>query len=215
MPLTEAELCGAPYSQAHLFEGLDASSKASVVEQLDAIDGKLPGGGLLGYLERARKLLADAKSGSNPFAGLVPSVPAGTKLTGATGPGSDEYANLETLGAEQLSKCAFCLVAGGLGERLGYPGIKIGITAEVTTGATFIQTYCKFILAFQAYARNSTQNAALEIPLAIMTSGDTHDMTVELMSANGNFGLSPAQLTLMKQEKVRASHGPYAIVALK
>lgn len=27
---------------------------------------------------------------------------------------------------EQLGKTCFCLVAGGLGERLGFPGIKIG-----------------------------------------------------------------------------------------
>ncbi|CAK0796270.1 unnamed protein product [Prorocentrum cordatum] len=51
---------------------------------------------------------------------------------------------------EQLSKAAFCLVAGGLGERLGFPGIKISITAELATGACFLKMYVDFILAFQA-----------------------------------------------------------------
>ena len=44
------------------------------------------------------------------------------------------YADFEKKGMEQVSKLCFCLVAGGLGERLGYPGIKIGITAELTSG---------------------------------------------------------------------------------
>lgn len=131
-------------------------------------------------------------------------MPTGQRLTGETGPGSAAYAEFERLGMAELSKCAFCMVAGGLGERLGFPGIKIGITSEVTTGATFIETYAQFILAFQAYAREATKDEKLELPLAIMTSGDTHEKTEELLKANGNFGLSPSQLTLMKQELVPA-----------
>ena len=36
----------------------------------------------------------------------------------------------------------------------------------------------------------------------IMTSGDTHKLTVELLKANDNFGLSRGQVTIMMQEKV-------------
>mmetsp|Transcript_134561 Transcript_134561/g.287912 ORF Transcript_134561/g.287912 Transcript_134561/m.287912 type:complete len:586 (-) Transcript_134561:134-1891(-) len=215
MALTLDDLCKAPYLQAHVFEGLGPEEKASVVNQLNAIDGKLPGGGLKGYIERARGLLGDAKSGKNPFAGLTPIVPQGQKLTGATGPGTPAYAELEKLGMESISRCAFCLVAGGLGERLGYPGIKIGITSEVTTGTTFMETYARFILAFQKHAREVTRKSGLELPLAIMTSGDTHAKTVELLEANRYFGLSTSQVTLMKQELVPALLDVNASIAVK
>lgn len=42
--------------------------------ELEEVDAKLAGGGLQGYLERARTLLADAKVGKNPFEGLTPEV---------------------------------------------------------------------------------------------------------------------------------------------
>ena len=69
-----------------------------------------------------------------------------------------------------MKHTAFVLVAGGLGERLGYPGIKISIPFELLTRKTFIQYYIEYILAFQSkYCPENTK-----IPLLIMTSGDTH-----------------------------------------
>jgi UDP-sugar pyrophosphorylase len=202
--LSVETLSAEPYGQAHLFEGLGEADRAGIVAQLQTLDGKLPGGGLKGYISRARSLLADSKAGTNPFAGLVPTVPQGERLSGDTGPGSTQYAELEDVGAAQLAKCAFCLVAGGLGERLGFPGIKISITAEVTTGASFMEIYASHILSFQAHARTATGSADLCLPLAIMTSGDTHDQTVELLEKNSFFGLKREQVTLMRQEKVPA-----------
>jgi len=190
--------------QSHLFDGASAEAKAEILAQLSQIDAVLPAGGLKGYLARARKLLQDAKAGANPLEGKVPSVPEGENLTGARGPGSEAYAEFERLGMAELHSCAFCLVAGGMGERLGYPGIKIGITADLTSGKTFIEYYADFILAFQAYARTATGNDSLVLPLAIMTSGDTHGQTVELLAANKNFGMAADQITVMQQEKVPA-----------
>ena len=54
----------------------------------------------------------------NPLAGCVPTVPTGEKLT----VGSPEYVEMEKLGTAELPFCGFVLVAGGLGERLGYNG---------------------------------------------------------------------------------------------
>jgi UDP-sugar pyrophosphorylase len=45
------------------------------------------------------------------------------------------------LGWKEIQNTAFVLVAGGLGERLGYPGIKISIPMELLTGKTFIGYY--------------------------------------------------------------------------
>ncbi|CAK9103019.1 unnamed protein product [Durusdinium trenchii] len=198
-----------------MFEGLTDEQKQAIVADLSDMDAKLPGGGLAGYLQRARGLLADAKAGKNPFEGLTPEVPMGERLTGETGPGSKTYADFEKKGMEQLSKTCFCLVAGGLGERLGYPGIKIGITAELTSGMTFMELYAKYILAFQSYARQASGNSSLELPLAIMTSGDTNAKTLELLEANSYFGLSKSQVTIMKQELVPALMDIDARIAVK
>ena len=55
---------------------------------------------------------------------------------------------------------------------------------------TFMELYAKYILAFQSYARQASGNSSLELPLAIMTSGDTNAKTLELLEANSYFGLS-------------------------
>lgn len=51
----------------------------------------------------------------------MPSVPSGTKLDFA----SPEFLEAEGLGLQQAAHTAFVLVAGGLGERLGYSGAYI------------------------------------------------------------------------------------------
>merc|ERR1719456_1456522 len=48
-----------------------------------------------------------------------------------------------------------------------------------------------------------------------MTSGDTHELTLELLRDHKNFGLSESQLTLMKQEKVPALLDVEARIAAK
>ena len=60
--------------------------------------------------------------------------------------------------------------------------------------------YIESILALQAKAGGNAQ-----LPLAIMTSGDTHERTLKLLEEKSYFGMQPAQVTLLKQEKVRAS----------
>ena len=42
-------------------------------------------------------------------------------------------------GVEAAADCAFVLVAGGLGERLGYSGIKVALPSESASGACFLQ----------------------------------------------------------------------------
>ncbi len=59
--------------------------------------------------------------------------------------------------------------------------------------------YIESILALQAKAGGNAQ-----LPLAIMTSGDTHERTLKLLEKANYFGMQPAQVTLLKQEKVHA-----------
>lgn len=48
-------------------------------------------------------------------------VPSGEVLTY----GDDNFVQFEEAGVKEARKAAFVLVAGGLGERLGYNGIKV------------------------------------------------------------------------------------------
>ena len=64
---------------------------------------------------------ADSKDGVNPLDGWTPSVPAGEAFE----LGTDAYRTTERLGMKELGSVGFVLVAGGLGERLGYKGAKV------------------------------------------------------------------------------------------
>lgn len=86
---------------------------------------------------------------------------------------------------QELPNTCFVLVAGGLGERLGYKGIKIGLPIDLVTQTTFFGYYASFIKAYQRKFCNGKL-----LPFAIMTSDDTHEKTVELLESNQYFGLS-------------------------
>ena len=87
-------------------------------------------------------------------------------------------------------KMAFVLVAGGLGERLGFSGIKLALPIDLASEETYLGTYCASILALQRrFGDESTT-----IPLAIMTSDDTHARTEALLEANNYFGMAKGQV---------------------
>ena len=83
----------------------------------------------------------------NPYEGMEISVPpSGARLKFSNPESIFEY---EKLGIPELKNTCFVLVAGGLGERLGYSSIKIGIPLDLVTQTTFLQYYCENILAIQ------------------------------------------------------------------
>ena len=105
-------------------------------------------GGLKQYVENARKLLAESKAGVNPLEGWSPAVPDGAWLPYA----SNEFLEHEKFGLGELDGCCFVLVAGGLGERLGFSGVKFELPSEVSTGDCVLQVYANYILAVQRLA---------------------------------------------------------------
>ena len=158
--------------QEHLFEGWagpgkDDQKKHKFFKQIKALHEGYPiEGGLKAYVDRARALLKSSKLGENPFDGYTPEVPEGVSLGS---PYSEQYMSLEQKGLEEVGKCGFVLVAGGLGERLGYSSIKIGLPTETLSNTTYLGLYAKQILAIQA--RYSSKG--FKVPLAIMVSDDT------------------------------------------
>ncbi|KAI3464579.1 hypothetical protein Pfo_021242 [Paulownia fortunei] len=190
-------------NQGHLFEhwpepGVEDDEKRAFFDQIARLDASYPGG-LASYIKTARELLADSKAGKNPYDGFTPSVPSGEALTF----GDDNFVRYEEAGVREARKAAFVLVAGGLGERLGYNGIKVALPLESTTGTCFLQHYIESILALQETSCRLAQGEGpIEIPLVIMTSDDTHLRTKELLETNAYFGMKPSQVKLLKQEKV-------------
>ncbi|KAB2071626.1 hypothetical protein E1A91_A08G243900v1 [Gossypium mustelinum] len=189
--------------QSHLFQhwaepGVDDDQKKAFFTQLSKLNSSYPGG-LASYIKTARELLADSKAGKNPYDGFTPSVPTGEVLS----LGDDNFIKFEDVGVKEAKNAAFVLVAGGLGERLGYNGIKVALPAETTTGTCFLQLYIESILALQEASSRLTQGTCQkEIPFVIMTSDDTHTSTVDLLESNSYFGMKPSQVKLLKQEKV-------------
>ncbi|XP_052190773.1 UDP-sugar pyrophosphorylase [Diospyros lotus] len=189
--------------QSHLFErwpepGVDDDEKRAFFQQVARLNASYPGG-LASYIRTARELLADSKSGKNPFDGFTPSVPSGESLTF----GDDNFIHFEEIGVKEMQNAAFVLVAGGLGERLGYNGIKVALPRESSTGTCFLQHYIESILALQEASCRLVEGACQrQIPFVIMTSDDTHARTLKLLESNAYFGMSPSQVTLLKQEKV-------------
>jgi UDP-sugar pyrophosphorylase len=104
-------------------------------------------------------------------------------------------------GLSHGGELAFVLVAGGLGERLGFSNIKVALPSEITTGKMYLQLYIESILAIQREAEARTGRTVV-VPFAIMTSGDTHARTAELLKKHKNFGMTDDQITLLQQEKV-------------
>ncbi|XP_016553012.2 UDP-sugar pyrophosphorylase isoform X2 [Capsicum annuum] len=202
--------------QTHLFQhwsepGVDDDDdKRAFFDQIAKLNSSYPGG-LAAYITTARELLADSKAGKNPYDGFTPSVPLGEVLTY----GDDSFVQFEEAGIKEAQKAAFVLVAGGLGERLGYNGIKVALPRETTTGTCFLQHYIESILGFQeARCSLARGDCRAEIPLAIMTSDDTHLRTLELLEKNSYFGMKPTQVKLLKQEKVACFDDNEAHLAL-
>jgi len=164
-------------------------------------------GGLRGYIQRAKDLLQSSARGENLFDDWIPSVPTGVWLD----PSQSSFEEFELEGFHQIGKCAFVLVAGGLGERLGFNDIKIALPSETTTNTCYLELYIKTILAYQQ--KSATNNRRL--PLAIMVSDDTIKRTQELLQSNHNFGMKNDQVILMKQEKVAALKDNDAHLALE
>ncbi|KAA8546455.1 hypothetical protein F0562_002806 [Nyssa sinensis] len=189
--------------QSHLFEhwpepGIDDDEKRGYFDQVARLNASYPGG-LASYIKTARELLADSKEGKNPFDGFTPSVPSGEVLAF----GDDNFIQFEETGVREARNAAFVLVAGGLGERLGYNGIKVALPSESTTRTCFLQLYMESVLSLQdASCRLVQGECQTQIPFVIMTSDDTHARTLELLEANSYFGMKSTQVKLLKQEKV-------------
>ncbi len=194
--------------QAHLFASWDEpgnndNAKKRFLEMLETAHTSYPGG-LPAYITNARTLLAEAAAGTNPFEGCTPEQP---DLVDLSSFGSD-YDAAEEIGFREFAHTAVVLVAGGLGERLGYHGIKLDIPVEVTETTSYLAH-------FTAVLRAASVRFGRPVPLVIMTSRDTQDGTLATLEKNEWFGLSRDQVTIVRQELVPAVCDLEARIALE
>jgi UDP-sugar pyrophosphorylase len=199
--------------QEHLFQhwdppGTNDHLKHLFFQQIQRLhESYLPSqGGLVAYIRNAQRLLEDSMRGVNPLQGWNPSIPSvGVSIE----PISAEYEEYDQIGNSEIDSMGFVLVAGGLGERLGFSGIKIALPTETLSNTCYIDFYCQQILAIQ---RRSPSTSF--IPFAIMVSDDTHQKTIDLFQQNSYFGLHPDQVSFLKQDKVAALLDNSARIAL-
>lgn len=200
-------------NQNHILEVYQkhtTEEKQAFINQIEGLEKSYPGG-IREYCNRAKIFLTKSKNNENPYEKYVPSVPEGENLEIGIKIlnlilGSENFLNLEQIGLEQLEYTGFTLVAGGLGERLGYDDIKIGIPVSLITRESFIDIYCQYLLAYEHRIRKMKPNLSSDfmVPLCIMTSDDTYSRTVAILNENNNFGLRKDQITIVKQDKVPA-----------
>eukprot|EP00668_Euglena_longa_P002744 GGOE01003204.1.p1 GENE.GGOE01003204.1~~GGOE01003204.1.p1 ORF type:complete len:299 (+),score=44.69 GGOE01003204.1:81-899(+) len=187
--------------QEHLFRGWPdgdehAADKHRFFQQIAKLQESLPGG-LGAYYETAKVLLQESHEGINPFEGYVPSIPEGETISFDD---DVKFEAMEEVGLQAFEHTAVVLVAGGLGERLGYSGIKLELPVDLLTGLSYLEYYCRWIQAIEQRLKLPSGF----IPFAIMTSDDTHAQTVALLDAHAQFGLPVGQLQIVKQETVPA-----------
>lgn len=187
------------HGQQHLFAGWDGpgtadAAKSAFLDSLEKVNQNYPGG-LVGYIRNAKKLLAEAREGQNPFDGFVPEHPDTVDLTKI----NDAFVQYEGVGVNYFDKVGIVLVAGGLGERLGYNGIKLDIAVEVLECASYLQHYASCLLAMEARMEKPHP-----VPFIIMVSQDTGPKTLESLERNNYFGLKKEQVYVLRQELVPA-----------
>lgn len=126
-----------------------------------------------------------------------------------------KFNDVEQIGVQACKGAVFVLVAGGLGERLGYSGIKLSLETNLCTNSSYLLLYIKYIQAMQYLSRQINNDNNINIPLVIMTSGDTDPMTRQLLIEKNYYGMDPNLVTIVMQDKVAALKDGNAGLALE
>jgi UDP-sugar pyrophosphorylase len=137
----EALLAALPVPQPHLREVED---KAALLGELRGLDDVYPGG-IAAYLVTARDLLAHSASSAADAAPVTALRPGPSIIAPRVIEDKEEYAYGEGAAEPLLRRTAFVLVAGGLGERLGYSGIKLELPTETASGLTYLKFFADWI----------------------------------------------------------------------
>ena len=109
---------------------------------------------------------------------------------------SKEYLYCEKIGMEALANTCFILVAGGIGERLGYNDIKLSLPMESITGSSYLEYYCRSTPNLQRIC------SVARVPLVVMVSKQTKARTKFYLESNNFYGLDSEQISILEQTNV-------------
>ncbi|MFA5256353.1 MAG: UTP--glucose-1-phosphate uridylyltransferase, partial [Candidatus Omnitrophota bacterium] len=192
--------------QGHLFAKWDAPGanddlKRAFLDQIVDIHNQYSGG-LAKYYADAKTNLDIWKKKENSFKGRIPKKADGIDITSIEKDG--EFHRLERSGLRSGNKLSFVLVAGGLGQRLGFKGIKVNIPISLAMIQSYLETYVRNISEIQkkSNAINGTRDS---IPLVIMTSGETHELTLKALEEQDYFsryGMAKEQFIVIQQPPI-------------
>lgn len=119
--------------------------KARLADQIIEFEKHYPGG-LVSYTRKITDLIEEFAQNKTKYDDVKLETPATVKLTWDD---LDLVRKSDAQGIPELKKCAFFLLAGGLGERLGYHGAKPCMNLDSISRISFLQLYCEYILAYQ------------------------------------------------------------------
>ena len=131
-------------------------------------------GGLAAYLSKAKLLLKESADGVNPFEDYEAQVPEGESLS-VDGEGTMPFSEAEEKGIEAMAGATFVLVAGGLGERLGYSGIKLSLETNLCTNESYLELYIRYIQAMLGHVKLET--TAIYAQVSIRKLKEIHNAT--------------------------------------
>ena len=99
--------------------------------------------GIIAYIRKAKILLKESAEGTNPFSEFTAFVPQGESLSYTSSNSSDgmSFEEAELQGLTGIADVVFVLVAGGLGERLGYSGIKLSLETNLLSTQCYLEVY--------------------------------------------------------------------------
>ncbi|ODV90564.1 hypothetical protein CANCADRAFT_31478 [Tortispora caseinolytica NRRL Y-17796] len=181
------ERCG----QGHVFDLYDELSedeKRALIEQLERIDIASLGKNVLQAIESSK----NAKSVQHDDLLPIPASSSGSILDSE----SAEVDKWKQLGRQQIraGKVAVIVMAGGQGTRLGSSAPKGCYDIGLFSHKSLFQLQAERILKLQ-----SLTGATKPIPWYIMTSGPTHQPTIDFFAAHNYFGCSKDQVIFFSQ----------------
>jgi UDP-sugar pyrophosphorylase len=192
-------------SNSYLFpSSLTQDQKNRLTQQLELLNHNQGSRGLQGYCSQGKTLMTAAnqpppvqENNSNN----ITEAELGERLKANT----PIFEECEEAGMREIPYLGFIIVAGGLGERLNgtsnntKPQVKALLATELITRKSFLQVHCDWIEALQHRARVQTGDAEWTLPIAVMTSDDTHDAVVNHLTHHSGM---LSEIIVMKQEKV-------------
>ncbi len=111
------------------------------------------------------------------------------------------FIQLEEVAINHLDKVVITLIAGGVGERLGFTDIKLKLKTHQIYSAYYLDYYCQMIKSLELVYFQK-KNKKIAIPLIVMVSEQTYAETLLELERKKYNGLKKSQIIFLKQKSV-------------